>query len=98
LKINESLEEDESEPELFSSQPTEKDESQDLGFKPRGKYLAWPRLIDSIGLCYLAALIMRLPICVSDFHRYASCSPLVTKELTFVAVWSSGKIFPISEW
>ncbi|KAJ5601312.1 pol I core factor CF [Penicillium lagena] len=69
LKINESLEEDESEPELFSSQPTEKDESPELGFKPRGKYLAWPRLIDSIGLCYLAALVMRLPICVSDFHR-----------------------------
>lgn len=98
MKINESFEEDESEPELFSSQPTEKDESQDLGFKPRGNYLAWPRLIDSIGLCYLAALIMRLPICVSDFHRYVPWSPLVFKGLTFVAVWSSGKMFPTSEW
>lgn len=70
LKLAESADDDDQdERELFSSQPTEKDESHRMGFKVAGKYLQWPRLVDSIGLCYLGALLMRLPICVSDFHR-----------------------------
>ncbi|CAG7977530.1 unnamed protein product [Penicillium nalgiovense] len=59
---------DDTESELFSSQPPETDESRD-GFKPNSRYLEWPRLIDSVALCYLAAFLMRLPVCVSDFHN-----------------------------
>ncbi|KAJ5448198.1 Ubiquitin supergroup [Penicillium cf. griseofulvum] len=55
------------ETELFSSQPAE-DESHDMGFKPNSRYLEWPRLIDSVATCYLAAFLMRLPVCVGDFH------------------------------
>lgn len=71
LRINATTDDEEDdERELFSSQP-ETDSSDDLGFKSRGgRYLEWPRLLDSVGLCYLAAVLMRLPVCVSDFHRY----------------------------
>ncbi|KAJ5084683.1 hypothetical protein NUU61_009262 [Penicillium alfredii] len=69
LRIDESTEDEHEDPELFSSQPTDKDEFDEMGFKPGSKYLEWPRLLDSVALCYLAALLMRLPICVSDFYR-----------------------------
>ncbi|KAJ5477441.1 hypothetical protein N7539_007585 [Penicillium diatomitis] len=70
LRINATIDdEDDSDRELFSSQP-ETDSSDDLGFKSHsGRYLTWPRLLDSLGLCYLAAVLMRLPVSVSDFHR-----------------------------
>lgn len=57
---------------MFSSQPGEQDDS-GLGFKPNSRYLQWPRLLDSVALCYLAALLMRLPVCVSDFYEYVYC-------------------------
>lgn len=74
LRINATLDDDEDdERELFSSQP-ETDSSDDSGFKSSGgRYLEWPRLLDSVGLCYLAAILMRLPVCVSDFHRFVHC-------------------------
>lgn len=31
-------------------------------------------MLDTVGLCYLAALLMRLPICVSDFYQYVSAT------------------------
>ncbi|KAJ5157165.1 uncharacterized protein N7482_008265 [Penicillium canariense] len=69
LRINATADDDDDdERELFSSQP-ETDTSDDPGFKSRGRFLEWPRLLDSVGLCYLAAVLMRLPVCVSDFHR-----------------------------
>lgn len=72
LRINESAEDedDESEREVFSSQAADTDDSDDLGFKVGQRYLQWPRLLDSVALCYLAALLMRLPVCVSDFYQY----------------------------
>lgn len=27
-----------------------------------------PILVDTLGLCYLAMLLMRLPVCVGDLH------------------------------
>lgn len=73
LRINASADDEddeESEREVFSSQAADTDDSDDLGFKAGGKYLQWPRMLDTVGLCYLAALLMRLPVCVSDFHQY----------------------------
>lgn len=64
------MDDENDEPELFSSQATEVGGSDDLGFKPGSKYLQWPRLLDTVALCYLAALLMRLPVYVNDFHRY----------------------------
>ncbi|CAI7621081.1 unnamed protein product [Penicillium glandicola] len=70
MRITDAAEDDDddTEPEQFSSQPAEKDESREMGFRPNSRYLEWPRLIDSIALCYLAAFLMRLPVCVVDFH------------------------------
>ncbi|KAJ5824082.1 hypothetical protein N7447_006422 [Penicillium robsamsonii] len=70
MKITEATEDDDddTEAELFSSQPAGNDESDGIGFKPNSRYLEWPRLIDSVALCYLAAFLMRLPVCVADFH------------------------------
>ncbi|KGO74822.1 hypothetical protein PITC_031000 [Penicillium italicum] len=69
MKLTDATEDDDddTESELFSSQPAGKDESRD-GFRPNSRYLEWPRLIDSVSLCYLAAFLMRLPVSVIDFH------------------------------
>ncbi|CDM26542.1 hypothetical protein DTO006G1_3297 [Penicillium roqueforti] len=68
------------ESEVFSSQAA-KDEPRDMGFKPNSRYLEWPRLIDSVALCYLAAFLMRLPVCVSDFHGM-----IMRQEIPYVRV------------
>ncbi|KAF3394686.1 RNA polymerase I-specific transcription initiation factor rrn7 [Penicillium rolfsii] len=85
LRINAMTDDEEDdERELFSSQP-ETDSSDDLGFKSKGgRYLEWPRLLDSIGLCYLAAVLMRLPICVSDFHRL-----IIRQDIPYIRVAKS---------
>lgn len=72
MKITDATEDDDddTEPEMFSSQPADNDESRNTGYKPESKYLEWPRLLDSIALCYLAAFLMRLPVCVNDFYGY----------------------------
>lgn len=67
-KINDPSE-GEKEPEVFSSQAADTSDESDGTFKPQGKPVQWPRLIDSIGLCYMAALLMRLPISIGDFYR-----------------------------
>ncbi|KAJ5246058.1 hypothetical protein N7468_001041 [Penicillium chermesinum] len=55
-------------PELFSSQAESSDET---GVKVGGKYLEWPRMLDTVALCYLAAILMRLPRLpdVETLHR-----------------------------
>ncbi|KAI9043311.1 uncharacterized protein KD926_003841 [Aspergillus affinis] len=63
-KIKEIPEEDD-QPEMFSSQPNTDVESEPEDFKPKSK---WPRLIDTVGLCYLAALLMRIPVSICDMH------------------------------
>ncbi|KAJ5278896.1 RNA polymerase I-specific transcription initiation factor Rrn7 [Penicillium angulare] len=72
-KINQSAadEDPESETELFSSQasPSETDDSDNLSFKSNSRFLEWPRMVDSIATCYLAAVLMRLPVCIYDFRR-----------------------------
>ncbi|KAL4891631.1 hypothetical protein BDV59DRAFT_181367 [Aspergillus ambiguus] len=67
-KIKE-MSEDASAPEFFSSQPMAGPDDQLDGLTSGGKRVQWPRLIDTIALCYIAALLMRLPISVGDFHR-----------------------------
>lgn len=82
MRINETSDGDDDEPQIFSSQATpagsENDSADESGFRPETHILQWPRLLDSVGLCYLAAVLMRLPVCVVDFHRYVPYS-LVTR-------------------
>ena len=57
---------------FFSSQPiSEEDtESEEIG---KGKWTekALPSLIETLGICYLAMIILRLPIGMGDLHKYA---------------------------
>ena len=75
-RINENMnddDDDDDEPQIFSSQTTPADSGEESGdesgFKPESHILQWPRLMDTVGLCYLAAVLMRLPVCVVDLHR-----------------------------
>ena len=60
--------------EVFSSQPQNdnEDEMKDsmLGKKweLRGKQM--PTMVETLGICYLASTILRLPLSLGDFHRY----------------------------
>ncbi|CAG8105537.1 unnamed protein product [Penicillium olsonii] len=69
LKITESNEDEDGDTdrEVFSSQAAQSDDSE-VGFKPNSRFVEWPRLIDAVALCYLAALLMRVPVCVNDFY------------------------------
>lgn len=71
--LSDRFEQDESDAEiLFSSQPVE-------GIGDTGNYKGkarWaskplPTLIESLAICYLAAIILRLPISISELHDYA---------------------------
>lgn len=49
------------------------DEEEEVGlkggnFKERGRDM--PRLVDSLAICYLAMILLRLPISVGDLQRY----------------------------
>ncbi|KAL4961299.1 TFIIB-type zinc finger domain-containing protein [Aspergillus stella-maris] len=61
---------EDSQPEFFSSQPASaREDTETEAFMPNSKLVKWPRLIDTVALCYLGALLMRLPVSVGDFHR-----------------------------
>lgn len=55
-----------------------------MAFKPNSRYLEWPRLLDSVALCYLAALLMRVPVCVNDFYEYVYSYEPASLMLRFV--------------
>ena len=55
---------------LFSSQPVSEEATQNEGVtQPKGRSKAMPTLIESLGLCYLAAMILRLPTSMGEVHR-----------------------------
>ncbi|KAL4741895.1 hypothetical protein BDV11DRAFT_212504 [Aspergillus similis] len=69
-KITDDGEGEDSQPEFFSSQPASgREDTETETFRVGSKLVQWPRLIDTVALCYLAALLMRLPVSVMDFHR-----------------------------
>ncbi|KAE8147865.1 hypothetical protein BDV25DRAFT_159440 [Aspergillus avenaceus] len=70
-RITDTSEGDE-ETQFFSSQPSASQDEPDTS-RFRGKSLRWPRMIDTIGLCYLGAFIMRLPVGIAEFHRMVMC-------------------------
>ncbi|KAL4789469.1 hypothetical protein BDV19DRAFT_374058 [Aspergillus venezuelensis] len=69
-KIIASIGGEDSQPEFFSSQPASaREDTETEAFMPNSKLVKWPRLIDTVALCYLGALLMRLPVSVGDFHQ-----------------------------
>lgn len=65
-----------SDEETFSSQPQSETETDDeyegngRKWKVRGKEM--PRLIETLGFCYLGMILLRLPISIGEMHRYAA--------------------------
>ena len=58
---------------LFSSQPqfSESEPEDDTRMHKKKLDQAMPSLIDSLGLCYLAMILLRLPVGIGDLHRWA---------------------------
>ena len=60
----------------FSSQLQSETESEDKieadgrKWKVRGKDM--PSLIESLGLCYLGTILLRLPVSIGEMHRYVA--------------------------
>lgn len=58
---------------MFSSQPQSETETEDnregVGrkWKVRGKDM--PSLIETLGLCYLGIILLRLPVSIGEIHR-----------------------------
>ena len=48
----------------------DKDDSVGRKWQIRGKEM--PRLIETLGLCYLGIILLRLPISIGELHRYMS--------------------------
>ena len=57
------------EPELFSSQTDVESSDKDQEKKPKER--ATPTIVDSLALCYMALMLLRVPISLGDFFRYA---------------------------
>ena len=61
---------------VFSSQPQSETEVEDkyegVGrkWKVRGKDS--PSLIETLGLCYLGTVLLRLPVSIGEMHRYVT--------------------------
>ena len=62
---------------VFSSQPQSETETEDkhdgVGreWKVGGKDM--PTLTETLGLCYLGMILLRLPISIGELHRYEIC-------------------------
>ena len=55
---------------VFSSQPvSDMDATTDTDQSPRRQGKAMPILVESLGVCYLAAMILRLPISMGELHE-----------------------------
>lgn len=67
-KLDDPLDSD-ADPEMFSSQQDTDTEAENA-VKSSGKRLKWPRLVETIALSYISALLMRLPITIGDVYRY----------------------------
>lgn len=61
---------------VFSSQPQSETETEDkhegIGrkWRVRGKYM--PSLIETLGLCYLGMILLRLPVSIGEMHRHVA--------------------------
>ncbi|KAL2001956.1 hypothetical protein VTN02DRAFT_934 [Thermoascus thermophilus] len=70
--------------QIFSSQAAASSEADETAQGGGRKAADSPRLIDSLALCYLGALLLRLPVGVGDFHRFA-----MREEIPYIRVIKS---------
>jgi len=56
--------------ELFSSQPSGGSDSDAKGPTGRSKVSSIPTLEETLAICYIAALLLRVPLSVGDLRRY----------------------------
>ena len=68
----------ETESRLFSSQDEAKSDSEvsreGRGLKASKRFEKPPALIESLGLCYLGAMLLRLPLSIGDLYSYVQSS------------------------
>ncbi|KAL1970682.1 hypothetical protein VTN77DRAFT_4326 [Rasamsonia byssochlamydoides] len=77
-KFDDSVEDDDT-TQLFSSQAAEATEADpEQQFHTR-KASDTPRLVETLALCYLGALLLRLPVSVGDIYRFA-----IKEEIPFI--------------
>ncbi|KAG6075050.1 hypothetical protein E4U15_005838 [Claviceps sp. LM218 group G6] len=72
----------ESEPETFSSQPVAADMQEKLSWKPASRVQSWdpargngwplPRMPETIALCYLGCLLLKIPTRLADLQNWVS--------------------------
>ena len=58
---------------VFSSQPQTENDTESNNKNTRGTNLlanVVPGIIETLGLCYLGAVLLRLPVSIQDLHRY----------------------------
>ena len=59
--------------QMFSSQ-AETTEAENTDQQMAKHLTGTPKLIDTLALCYLAAMLLRLPISIGDLHRHVISS------------------------
>lgn len=58
---------------VFSSQPQTEDETGSISKVGRERKVgekAMPTLVETLGLCYLGTVLLRLPVSLGDMHKY----------------------------
>ena len=58
---------------VFSSQPQTEDETESnhiFGRNWKVRATALPTLVETLALCYLGMVLLRLPVSLGDMHRY----------------------------
>lgn len=62
---------------VFSSQPESGTEAESKNDKRRREWKVkdkqMPTLIESLGLCYLGTVLLRLPVSLGEIYRYYVC-------------------------
>ena len=71
---------------MFSSQPqseTEVEEKHEgVGRKWKVRRRDSPSLIETLGLCYLGTVLLRLPVSIGEMHRYVTWCLIFQRNLT----------------
>ncbi len=52
-----------------------------------------PRLIDTLGLCYLGMLLLKLPVSLGDVYRWAGQDKIIYSRAVRISTWVYGDAF-----
>lgn len=69
-RAREDLEGSSTEPRLFSSQTDVEESSDGEQEKKKSRERASPTLVDSLALCYMGVMLLRMSLSLGDFYRY----------------------------